>query len=92
MVYQLSYWQRVLQPLASLVMMFLAIPFVFGPLRSVTTSLRLLMGIIVGFAFYITNQLFPPLSQVLNFPPYLAAVLPILIFAGFGVFLLRRIR
>lgn len=91
-VYQLSFWQRVCQPLASLVMMFLAIPFVFGPLRSVTTSLRLVLGIIVGFIFYLINQLFPPLSQVLNFPPYLAAILPILIFALFGVFLLKRIR
>ncbi len=91
-MYQLSFWQRILQPLASLVMMFLAIPFVFGPLRSVSTSLRLVLGIVVGFAFYITNQLFPPLSQVLNFPPCLAAILPILIFAVFGVVLLKRVR
>ncbi|MDX2164328.1 MAG: LPS export ABC transporter permease LptG [Gammaproteobacteria bacterium] len=91
-MYQLSFWQRALQPLASLVMMFLAIPFVFGPLRSVSTSLRLVLGIIVGFAFYLTNQLFPPLSQVLDFPPYLAAMLPILIFAIFGVILLKRVR
>jgi lipopolysaccharide export system permease protein len=91
-MYQLSFWQRAMQPLASLVMMFLAIPFVFGPLRSVTTSLRLVLGIIVGFVFYLINQLFPPLSQVMNFPPYLAAIIPILIFAVFGVILLRRVR
>jgi lipopolysaccharide export system permease protein len=91
-LYQLSFWTRILQPLASLVMMFLAIPFVFGPLRSVTTSLRLVLGIIVGFVFYLTNQLFPPLSQVLNFPPYLAAILPIVIFALFGIILLKRVR
>lgn len=90
--YQLSFWQRILQPIASLVMMFLAIPFVFGPLRSVTTSMRLVSGIVIGIAFYLTNQLFPPLSQVLNFPPYLAALMPILIFALFGVILLRRVR
>jgi lipopolysaccharide export system permease protein len=86
-VYQLSFWQRVLQPVASLVMMFLAVPFVFGSLRSMTTSLRLLAGIIVGFAFYLCNQLFPPLSQVLHFPPYLAAMLPLLVFTVIGMVL-----
>lgn len=91
-VYQLSFWKRVLEPLGSLVMMLLAIPFVFGPLRSATTSLRIVSGIAVGFIFYLINQLFPPLSQVLNFPPYLAAATPILIFAVFGIVLLRRIK
>ena len=87
LIYQLSFWQRVMQPLASLVMMFLAIPFIFGFLRSTTTSLRLLLGIIVGFVFYMCNQLFPPLSQVLNFPPYFAAFLPSLLFMFLGILL-----
>jgi lipopolysaccharide export system permease protein len=90
--YQIAYWQRLFQPFASLVLMFLAIPFIFGPLRSVTTSLRLVLGIVVGFTFYISNQLFPPLSQVLDFPPMLAAILPIFFFAVIGVMLMRRVR
>jgi lipopolysaccharide export system permease protein len=89
--YQIAFWQRLLQPLASLVMMFLAIPFIFGPLRSVTTSLRLMLGVIVGFLFYILNQVFPPLSQVLNMPPFLAVILPILLFATAGYLLLLRV-
>lgn len=90
-LYQINFWQRVLQPIASLVMMFLAIPFIFGPLRTVTTSLRLVMGISTGFVFYLLNQLFPPMSQVLNFPPYLAVLLPIVLFATTGYLLLQRI-
>ena len=86
-IYQLSFWQRALAPLASLIMMFLAVPFVFGPLRNMTTSVRLLAGLMVGFAFYFCNQLFPPLSQVLHFPPYLAVMLPLGVFTLIGVFL-----
>jgi lipopolysaccharide export system permease protein len=89
---QIAFWQRVLQPFASIVMMFLAVPFIFGPLRSVTTGLRLLLGVIIGFIFYMCNQLFPPLSQVLGFPPLLAVMLPILLFATVGVVLLQRVR
>ncbi len=88
---RIVFWQRIFQPLSILVMMFLAIPFVFGPLRSVTTSLRLVLGVIVGFAFYISNQLFPPLSQTLGFSPIIAAMLPPLVFAVIGVILFRRI-
>lgn len=88
---RIVFWQRVFQPLSILVMMFLAIPFVFGPLRTVTTSLRLVLGVIIGFAFYLSNQLFPPLSQVLDFPPLIAAILPPLVFALAGIILFRRI-
>lgn len=90
--YQIAYWQRLFQPLASLVLMFLAIPFIFGPLRSATTGLRLVLGVVVGFIFYMTNQLFPPLSQVLDFPPAFAAFLPIFLFALVGMGLMRRIK
>lgn len=90
--YEIALWQRLMQPIASLVMMFLAVPFIFGPLRTVTTSLRLVLGVIIGFAFYISNQLFPPLSQVMDFPPFVAVLLPITIFAAIGIMLMRRIR
>jgi len=34
--YQLVLWQRIIQPFATMIMIFLAIPFIFGPLRTVT--------------------------------------------------------
>lgn len=86
----LSFWQRIFQPLATCVMMLLAIPFIFGPLRSATMGLRLVAGIIVGFSFYILNQLFGPISIVYMFPPILAAIVPMLLFAGVGVWFMRR--
>jgi lipopolysaccharide export system permease protein len=88
---RIVFWQRIFQPISILVMMFLAVPFVFGALRSAKTSFRLVMGVIVGFAFYLSNQLFPPLSQVLNFPPIIAALLPALFFGFIGVILFRNI-
>jgi len=88
---EIVFWQRLFQPLASLLMMFLAIPFIFGPLRSANMSLRLLWGIIIGFVFYLFNQLFPPLSEVLNFPPVFAALSPIIIFSIVGVYFMKRI-
>lgn len=88
--YSLTLWQRIFQPLATCVMMLLAIPFIFGPLRSATMGLRLVAGVIVGFSFYILNQLFGPISLVYQLPPILAAVLPLTLFAAIGVRFIRR--
>lgn len=88
--YDFAFWSRILQPFATLTMMLLAVPFVFGPLRSTTRSLRLLVGILFGFGFYILNQFFGPISIVYQFPPLFAALLPILVFATLGIFLTYR--
>lgn len=90
--YDLIFWRRVFQPLAMGVMMLLAVPFVFGPLRTVTMGVRILTGIIAGFSFYVANGIFGPMSLVLQFPPILAAIVPTLLFAMVGIFLLRRVR
>jgi lipopolysaccharide export system permease protein len=91
--YTLALWQKIVQPLATLVMVFIAIPVIFGPLRSATMGLRLLTGVLLGFGFYILNQLFGPLSLVYgSFPAPLAASLPSLVFALGGIILFRRIR
>jgi lipopolysaccharide export system permease protein len=88
--YQLSFWLRVMQPFATAVMIILGVPFIFGPLRSVTMGLRLVTGISVGFCFYLLNQFFGPVSALYQLPPFLGAALPTLIFAALGGWLIWR--
>lgn len=88
--YQLTFWQRVIQPLTTLVMMLLAIPFIFGPLRSSTMGSKLLVGATVGFGFHIINRFFGSVSQVYQWPPEAAAVGPTIIFALLGLYLMKR--
>ena len=88
--YELAFWQKIVRPLATLVMMFLAIPFVFGPLRSSTMGLRMLVGVLVGFVFYTFNQLFGPLTLVYQIPPIIGAFLPTVMFLLLGLFFLKR--
>jgi lipopolysaccharide export system permease protein len=87
-LYEFEFWKRLLQPFATVVMIFLAVPFIFGPLRTVSMGLRILSGVIVGFGFYIMNQFFGPLSLVYQIPAFLAAALPTILFAFLGSFLL----
>ena len=90
--YQLAYWQRLVQPFTTVVMMVLAIPFIFGPLRSSTMGSKLLAGATLGFGFNIVNRFCGPISQVFQWPPIVAALGPTLIFALIGIYLMRRVR
>lgn len=90
--YQLVFWQRIMQPITTAVMMMLAIPFIFGPLRSSTMGSKLLTGATVGFGFYIMNRFFGSLSQVYQFSSIVAAVGPTILFALLGLYLMRRVR
>lgn len=90
--YELAFWQRLMQPLATLVMMVLAIPFIFGPLRTATLGSRLVTGAIVGFGFHLLNRFFGPLSQVYQWPPIFAAIMPTLLFAIIAMYCLKRAR
>ena len=91
-LFSLTFWQRLMTPLSSLVMIFLSVPFVFGPLRSVTMGVRIVTGAAFGFTFYLLNQFFGPFSLVYNIPPVIGASLPTVIFAVIAWFLMRRVR
>lgn len=88
--YEFIFWQRVFAPISALIMILLAIPFVFGPLRSTTMGLRMLAGIVLGFVFHIFSQFVGPMSSVYQIPPVLAAMLPMLLFAMIGMVLLTK--
>jgi lipopolysaccharide export system permease protein len=90
--YKIAFLQRIIQPITTMVMMLLAIPFIFGPLRSSTMGSKLLVGATVGFGFHILNQFFGPVSLVFQWPPEIAALGPTVIFAVVGFYLMRRVK
>lgn len=88
--YDLAFWRKVFQPLSIAVMMLMALSFVFGPLRSVTMGARILSGVIAGFTFYISSEVFGPMSLVYGIPPVIGALAPSVIFLIVAVMLMRR--
>ncbi|WP_448682634.1 LPS export ABC transporter permease LptG [Pseudomonas nicosulfuronedens] len=88
--YWLAFWTKILQPLVTAALVLMAISFIFGPLRSVTLGQRVFTGVLVGFTFRIAQDLLGPSSQVFNFPPMLAVLVPAAICALLGTLLLKR--
>ena len=73
---ELAFWRKVLQPLATLGLVLVAMSFIFGPLREVQW-VRGLIGVIVGVVFRISQDFFGPASLIFGYDPLVAAVVPI---------------
>ena len=88
--YELGFWSKLLQPLASLSLVFVAVAFIFGPLRQTTMGMRVVTGLIIGVLFKFVQDLLSPASLVFGFPPLIATLVPILICIILGYNLIRR--
>ena len=77
--YEVAFWEKLIAPFSTMLMIFMAMPFVFGSLRSVSISTRLLSGTIIGIAFFMANQTSTRLGVVYEVPPFLAAAGPTLL-------------
>lgn len=88
--FELGFWTKILQPLASLSLVFIAISFIFGPLRETTMGMRVVSGLVIGIMFKFVQDLLSPASLVFGFPPIIATTIPILICIGIGFYLLKR--
>lgn len=88
--YELALWRKVLAPLTVAVMLLVALSFIFGPLRSTSMGARILLGVVTGFGFHVTNEIFGPLAQVYQIPAVLGAILPSVVFAGLAVYFMQK--
>ena len=89
-LYQLSFYNKLFEPLAIISLLLIGVSFIFGPLRSATMGYRLFMGVSTGVLFMLLQNLMGPASIVFGFPSLVAVLFPILICLGVAFFLLRR--
>lgn len=90
--YELALWNRLAIPLATVAMILTAIPFLFGPLRSVSAGLRMTLGGTVGLAFYLISQITGYLGLLLDLNPAVTALAPATLLLAFALWALRRVR
>ncbi|MGB5442311.1 MAG: LPS export ABC transporter permease LptG [Gammaproteobacteria bacterium] len=89
--YRYAFWSRLMTPLTSLVMLLVSVPFVFGGLRSVPMGQRIFIGILVGFGFYVVNEISRQVGQVYALNPLLATIAPSLLFMLISIHAIRKI-
>jgi len=90
--YRVAFWSKLSAPFATGAMMLLAIPFIFGSMRSVSMGSRLLVGTLIGIGFYLFNHSLGQLGIVYSIPPFLSATMPTICAVAITSYMLRRIR
>lgn len=88
--YRLAFWNKLLQPLATLGLALVAVGCVVGPLREAGMGTRIATGIVVGLFFKYLQDLLAPASLVFGIPSWLAVAIPIAVCWAAGAGLLRR--
>lgn len=89
--YEIEFWTKVMLPLATAVMVFAALPFVFGPLRSVGIGQRMLVGVLTGLGFYLLNQAAAQFGLAFGMNAALVAFMPTLALLAVSLVLMRRL-
>jgi lipopolysaccharide export system permease protein len=89
--YAKAFWRRVAAPFTVLAMVLLSVPFVLGPLRSVSGGQRLFAGVLVGILFFLANQILGKSGQVYAIVPWAVAWGPTLVLLLIGLWGVNRV-
>jgi lipopolysaccharide export system permease protein len=90
--YQLAMWSKLIAPLTNLVMLLLALPFVFGSLRHSGAGQRLMIGVFLGVGYSLFSRTLNHVGLVYGIPPLVGVLLPVGVFLVGAIYGLRRVR
>jgi lipopolysaccharide export system permease protein len=74
--YEIGYWSRIARLFAVIVVTLLALPFVFGPLRTTGAGTRTVFGALLGVIFFLITRTVENGGQLFNLNPALVGWLP----------------
>ncbi len=91
-VYEIGYWSRIARLVAVIIVTLLALPFVFGPLRTTGAGTRTVIGVLLGVVFFLVNRTIEGGGQLFNFNPALVGWMPTLIVGAGTLIAISRTR
>jgi lipopolysaccharide export system permease protein len=74
--YEIGYWSRIARLFAVIVVTLLALPFVFGPLRTTGAGTRTVIGVMLGVIFFVITGTIEKGGQLFGLNPALVGWLP----------------
>ncbi len=75
--YEVVWWSRIAQTLSLLVIVMLAVPFSFGPMRSSGMGARMVVGVLIGSVFFLSAKLLSDAGTVFHLQPLVVAWTPL---------------
>lgn len=90
--FETAFWARIARTAAVIVIVMLAVPFVFGPLRSSGAGARTVLGILVGAIFLLLARMLESGGQVFGLDPLVIAWAPTALIALTAAIAIARTR
>jgi lipopolysaccharide export system permease protein len=88
--YEIALYNKLLYPLAGVVLMMLTIPFALGSSRAGGLGAKIVVGIIIGMPFHFAGRLFSHVGVLNDWPAFLSAGMPVMIALLLMALALRR--
>lgn len=89
-VYQSVFWERVIFPFASLMLVLAGMPFVFGSSRHHNIGVRLFIGMCLGGLFMIVSRTAQNFGDAYQIPAMVSNALPSVLLGLIAIVVLRR--
>lgn len=91
-VYEIGFWSRIARLCAVIVVTLLALPFVFGPLRTTGAGTRTVIGVLLGVVFFLITGTVEKGGQWFGADPVLVGWLPTALIATVTLIAIARTR
>ena len=86
--YEIAMWNKLIYPLAAMVMMILALPFASYHRRAGGSGAMVFLGIVLGLVFHFFGRLFASLGALNDWQPFLSASAVTILFLLLGLLML----
>lgn len=90
--YETAFWARIARTVAVAIIVVLAVPFAFGPMRSTGTGARTVVGIMIGVVFFLLAKMLESGGEVFGLPPAVTAWTPTVLLALITTLAVARVR
>ena len=89
---ELALWTKITNPLSTLVMLMLSLPFVFTSQRRGSVGQKMFVGILLGIGYFLVNRLFTHLGLANGLSPAVSTLIPLTLFSLVALLGLVRIQ
>ena len=89
--YELALWNKIIHPVTTVVMIFIALPLVLGRLGSVGIGQRIVAGVAIAVSFLLLEKLAGHLGLTFALNPVLSAFAPTLLVLTLALWMYRRV-
>lgn len=90
--FELAFWQRIVNPLVTFIMLLISAPFIISVKRGVSVGERMMLGVVIGMGFKTIDSIVGHFGLIYDLSPPLMAFIPSLTLLALALLAVNRIQ